>query len=83
MKNLTIEERELYLYATDHYKDVLDKISMTCVSPLICIRKVLKIAMDDYNHNYSTKDCNPFSNENFHNVARAIYEDKEDNNNAI
>ena len=72
---MSIEERELYLYTTDHYEKDLSKISKDCVAPLIEVRQVVKKAINQYNYDYCPKGENCFSEENFQNVSKAIYND--------
>lgn len=68
----TISSRELYLYTKDHFSKDLKKISSTCISPIIAVRKVVKVAMDKYIKDYCTDNNNPFSGGDFQKVSNKI-----------
>jgi len=69
------EQRELYVYTKDHFIEQLEKISPDCVSPLICVRKIVRTAIYQYVNDYCTKDTNAediFSQDDFLSVSDII-----------
>lgn len=69
------EQRELYVYTKDHFISELENISPTCVSPLICVRKVVKKSIEKYVNNYGSKNDEIFSSEDFQEVSKKIYKE--------
>lgn len=72
------EQKELYNYTKDHYEKELNRISPTCVSPIIAVRQIVKKAIYQYVANYCEKDINPetvFSQDDFSQVSDKIYND--------
>lgn len=69
------EQKELYDYVSDHFESEIKSISKTCVSPLICIKKVVKKGIEKYSKDYCTNNKSPFSNEDFLTVSKRIYDE--------
>lgn len=70
------EAKELYFYTKDRFENELSKISPSCVSPIIAIRKVVKKSILQYVNKYCEPNCNPlniFSEEDFQEVSNKIY----------
>ena len=67
--------RELYVFTKDHFEKDLNRISPSCVSPIIAVRKVVKNAMQEYIKNYCGKDTkieDVFSQDDFLEVSNKI-----------
>ena len=77
---ITIEQRELYLYTKDTFNNELENISPACVSPLICTKRIVKRAIERYEKWYGSKDSNIFSNDDFLKVSEKIYNEIINNN---
>ena len=75
---MTIEERELYCYVTctEPFMTQINNVSMSCVSPLIAIRKIVKKAIEKYHKDYCTSGDECFSHEDFIKVSDKIYFEK-------
>lgn len=70
------EQKELYNYTTNHFENELSKISKSCISPIIEIRKVVKKSMLQYIKDYCnnvTKIEDIFSEDDFKQVSEKIY----------
>mgnify|MGYP007112084845 CR=1 FL=1 len=67
------EQKELYVYTTDHYAENLNRISPECVAPLIAVRQTVKMAIESYIKNYCTDD--PFTQNDFQTVSNKIHEE--------
>ena len=52
------EQRELYLYTKDHFSEQLNRITPTCVSPIIAVRKTVKKAIYQYVAEHCSHDKN-------------------------
>jgi len=69
------EQKELYFFTKDHFKEDLKRISPTCVAPLIAVRQVVKKAIYKYVADYCSPNADPieiFSNEDFYAVSKKI-----------
>jgi hypothetical protein len=64
------EQKELYIYTTDHYAKDLNKINPECISLIIAVRQTVKKAIESYIKNYCTDD--PFTTEDFKTVSQKI-----------
>ena len=72
------EARELYVYTKDHFEADLNKISPTCVSPIIATRQVVNKAIDKYIKDYCTKETQKtdiFSHEDFTEVSNTLHDE--------
>ena len=72
------EQKELYNFTKDHFITDLQKISKTCVSPLILIRQTVKKSIDKYIIDYCSNGTKPeeiFSHDDFLQVSETIYND--------
>ena len=67
------EQKELYNFTKDHFEKELKDISPTCVSPLICAKKLIKKSIEQYTNNYGSKNDEIFSNEDFLEVSKKLY----------
>ena len=75
---LTEEGKELYFYAKNRFLNELERISPTCISPIIAIRQVVKKAIDQYIIDYCSRDTkaeNIFSGDDFREVSNKINEE--------
>ena len=75
---LSEEAKELYFYTkgTKETAEKLEKISPSCVAPLIATRKVVKTAMQNYIREYctyNTKIEDIFSEKDFQEVSKKIH----------
>ena len=69
------EQKELYFFTKDHFKENLKRIRPTCVAPLIAVRQVVKKAIYKYIADYCSKDVDPydvFTEEDFQEVSKKI-----------
>lgn len=69
------EARELYVYTKDHFTAELNRITPTCISPIIATRQVVKKAIHKYVADYCSKDTKPediFSEDDFQTVSNKI-----------
>jgi hypothetical protein len=70
------EQKELYNHTKNKFIEELQRISPSCVSPLIATRQVVKKAIYQYVNDYcsaGTKAENIFSKEDFQAVSKKIY----------
>lgn len=70
------EQRELYNHTKNRFMSDLQRISPSCVSPLIATRQVVKKAIDLYIKDYcsaGTKREDIFSEDDFQRVTKKIY----------
>jgi hypothetical protein len=70
------EQKKLYFFTKNHFSEQLERISPTCISPMIAVRQVVKKAIYQYINDYCTKDTNPeaiFSQDDFLQVSNKIY----------
>lgn len=74
------EQRELYVYTKDHFIEELKVISPSCVAPLIATRQVVKMAIESYCKNYCTNGVDVFSQEDFLETSKKIFNEIMSNN---
>ena len=75
MTNLYANE-SLYFFTKEHYEDDLKKITNESISPLISIRKVVKIAMNQYiTINSSLENDVAFTQKDFSEVVKRLRRD--------
>jgi hypothetical protein len=75
---MKVEAKELYVYTKNFFMKDLQRISPTCISPIIATRQVVKKAIDLYIKEYCSKDTKPediFSGEDFQEVSNKICEE--------
>lgn len=72
---MTAEAKELYFHIKNRFEEDLQRISPTCVSPIVAVRQVVKKAIDNYIIDYSskgTKSEDIFTSEDFKEVSNKI-----------
>ena len=71
-KQLSSQAKEFFAFTMQHYGDEIRRISLSCISPIIAIRQVLRRALEDFQNQINI--C--ITQDEFHATARQILADK-------
>lgn len=67
------EQKELYFHTKNIFENELKQVSADCVSPIIAVRQIVRKAIERYCVDYCTNEESPFSEEDFKEVSKKLY----------